>query len=167
METITYKNQVKKPFKKLGFSYLDTAEIVVSLRQLLIEYQIHYQKLRIYHWNVQGPEFFELHNEFENEYTKVQEQIDIIAERIRVFGQNPAISLTETIKNAKIQENVEAMNAKSMVLDILKDFGILHGTMLDVLDASFNIGDIATEKIITDFIQELEKRNWMFSSWLK
>lgn len=167
METILNDNTITKPFKKLGFSYLDAAEIIVNLRQLLIEYQIHYHKLRNYHWNVQGSDFFELHKEFEDEYIKVQKQIDIIAERINVFGQQPQMTLNDVVKNSKIKENMDIVHSRDMVEDILIDFGILHGTMLEVLNASLKIGDIATENIITEFIQDLEKRNWMFTSWLK
>lgn len=158
---------ITKPFKKLGFSYLDAAEIIVNLRQLLIEFQVHYHKLRNYHWNVQGSDFFELHKEFEDEYIKVQEQIDIIAERINVFGQQPQMTLKDVVKNSKIEENMEIIHSRDMVEDILLDYGILHDTMLEVLNASLKIGDVATEQIITEFIKDLEKRNWMFTAWLK
>jgi len=167
METTINEKSIKKPFKKLGFSSLDAAEIIVNLRQLLIEYQVHYHKLRNYHWNVQGSDFFELHKEFEDEYVKVQEQIDIIAERINVFGQQPQMTLNEVVKNSKIKENPNILHAKEMVEDVLADFNILHDTMLEALNASLNIGDAATEQIITEFIRDLEKRNWMFTSWLK
>jgi len=158
---------LEKPFKKLGFNYLDAAEIIVNLRQLQIEYQVHYHKLRNYHWNVQGSDFFELHKEFENEYIKVQEQIDIIAERMNVFGKQQQMTLNEVVKNSKIKELIDVAGSRNMVEDILIDFGILHDTMLEVLNASLNIGDAATEQIITEFIRDLEKRNWMFTSWLK
>ena len=48
MENTINKSTVKskKAYKKLGFTYLETAEIVVALNQLLANYQIHYQKLR-------------------------------------------------------------------------------------------------------------------------
>ena len=35
-----------------------------QLNTLLADYQVHYQKLRNYHWNVRGPMFFELHLKF-------------------------------------------------------------------------------------------------------
>ena len=56
---------------------METAEIVVSLNTLLANYQVFYNKLRNFHWNIEGPEFFELHEEFENEYNTVKENIDI------------------------------------------------------------------------------------------
>ena len=167
METITL-NKKQKSFRKLGFTYLETAEIVVALKQLFANYQIHYHKLRNFHWNVESHDFFELHQEFENEYNKVQERIDIIAERIRVFGLKPAISIEETIEMSEIQQvKSNRMEATDMVHEVLKDFDILHDKMLDVLNASLEAGDNVTEQIITEFMRDLEKRNWMFTSWSK
>lgn len=42
----------KKSYKKLGVTYLETAEIVIPLNQLLSNYIVHYQKLRNFYWNV-------------------------------------------------------------------------------------------------------------------
>lgn len=88
METLTKKTNTspKKTYRKLGFTYLETAEIVVHLKELIANYIVHYHKLRNFHWNVDGADFFELHQEFENEYNVVKENIDVLAERIRVFG---------------------------------------------------------------------------------
>ncbi len=167
METITLDKK-QKSFRKLGFTYLETAEIVVALKQLFANYQIHYHKLRNFHWNVESHDFFELHQEFENEYNKVQERIDIIAERIRVFGLKPAITIEETIEMSEIQQvKSNRMEATDMVHEVLKDFDILHDKMLDVLNASLEAGDNVTEQIITEFMRDLEKRNWMFTAWSK
>ena len=54
-----------------------------------------------------------------------------------------------------------------MVHEVLKDFDILHDKMLDVLNASLEAGDNVTEQIITEFMRDLEKRNWMFTAWSK
>ena len=43
---------LKKAYKKLGFTYLETAEIIVALNDLFVNYQVHYHKLRSFHWNV-------------------------------------------------------------------------------------------------------------------
>ena len=39
--------------------------------------------------------------------------------------------------------------------------------MLDVVNASLETGDIGTENLIADYILGLEKRHWMFNSWVK
>ncbi len=164
METIKSEN---KTFKKLGFTYLETAEIVVTLNTLLANYQVFYNKLRNFHWNIEGPEFFELHEEFENEYNKVKEYIDITAERIRVFGVKPNFTLQKTMELATIKEEKKNLSAIEMVREVLQDYEILHDNMLDGINASLETGDIATEQMLTDFIRNIEKRNWMFTSFLK
>ena len=173
METVKTEN---KTFKKLGFTYLETAEIVVNLNTLLANYQVFYNKLRNFHWNVEGPEFFELHEEFEKEYNQVQKNIDTIAERIiplvneariPVFGVKPNFTLEKTLELSKIKEDKKNLSAIEMIREILRDYEILHNSMLDGINASLETGDVATERMLTNFIQELEKRNWMLTSYLK
>lgn len=163
------KTEIKnnKTFKKLGFSHLDTAEIIVTLNTLLADYQVFYNKLRNFHWNIEGPEFFELHEEFEKEYNTVKKNIDIVAERIRVFGIKPNFTLKKTLELSKIEENQKNRSAIEMVRGVLKDFEILHDDILSAIGASLDTGDSATEQMLTDFLRELEKRNWMFTSYLK
>ncbi len=163
--TETVKKQ--KSYKKLGFTYLETAEIVVSLNQLLSNYIVHYHKLRMFHWNVEGGDFFELHEQFEIEYNEVKLQIDIIAERIRVFGLKPKHTLRQHIELSKIEEAEGERIPTAMVQEILKDFGILHNALLDLIDAALKTGDAATEELATEFIRRLEKRHWMFTAWSK
>jgi len=167
METIAIDKK-QKTFRKLGFTYLETAEIVIALKHLFANYQIHYNKLRNFHWNVESQDFFELHQEFENEYNKVNEHIDIIAERIRVFGLKPSMSIEDTLEMSDIKQvPSEKMEASDMVYELIKDYGILHDKMLDVVNAALESGDNVTEQIITEFMKDLEKRNWMFTSWSK
>ncbi|MDF0707821.1 Dps family protein [Flagellimonas okinawensis] len=164
MEAIKAKN---KTFKKLGFTYLETAEIVVSLNTLLANYQVFYNKLRNFHWNIEGPDFFELHEEFENEYNTVKENIDEVAERIRVFGVKSNFTMKKTLELSKIEEQEKNLSALEMVREVLHDYEILHDSMLDAVNASLETGDVVTENMLTEFMTELEKRHWMFTSFLK
>nr|WP_299342699.1 DNA starvation/stationary phase protection protein [Allomuricauda sp.] len=169
MEIIKEQSNIKrnKEFKKLGFTYLETAEIVINLNTLLANYQVFYNKLRNFHWNIEGPEFFELHQEFENEYNTVKENIDIVAERIRVFGIKPYFTLKKTMELSDIKETEKNLTAIEMVREVLKDFEVLHENMMSALGASLDTGDVTTEQMLTDFLRALEKRNWMFTSYLK
>lgn len=158
---------INKSYKKLGFTYLDTSEIVVSLKKLMANYQVHYFKLRNYHWNVEGPDFFELHEEFEKDYNRVKVNIDDIAERIRVFGLKPMLSITDVQKLSDVKETNINMTPLDMVRDVLKDYEIIHSSLLDTLNASLETGDSATEYFINELIRDIEKRNWMYTSWCK
>ncbi|AEM70671.1 Ferritin Dps family protein [Allomuricauda ruestringensis DSM 13258] len=164
MEAIKAKN---KTFKKLGFTYLETAEIVVSLNTLLANYQVFYNKLRNFHWNIEGPDFFELHEEFEKEYNTVKVNIDIVAERIRVFGVKSNFTMKKTMELSKIKEQEKNLSALEMVREVMHDYEILHDSMLDGVNAALETGDVVTENMLTEFMTELEKRHWMFTSYLK
>ena len=155
------------PYKKLGFTYLETAEIVVALNRLMANYHMHYHKLRSFHWNVEGTDFFELHQQFKVEYNEVKIQIDTIAERIRVFGIKPIHTLKKYSELSEIKETEKPMSSMAMVKEILNDFNILHHALLDVVNAALNTGDIVTEHMITEFLNRLEKRHWMFTAWSK
>ncbi|MBL3655743.1 Dps family protein [Fulvivirga sediminis] len=152
-------------YKKLGFSKPETAEIVNTLNQLLANYHVHYQKLRNYHWNVKGPDFFDIHEKFEEQYNQAKLNIDDIAERIRVFGYTPMSTLKEYLENSEIKETGSDMDGMSMVREILSDFEILLSYMVNVADAAIDVGDVGTENMINAFVEEMEKSHWMFTAF--
>lgn len=152
---------------KLGFSEEETKEVVDALNKLLANYQVHYQKLRNFHWNVVGKDFFELHNQFEAEYDAVKLQIDEIAERIRVFGTKPISTMAGYLETSEIEEAGEDTNAEEMVAEILKDFELLFSFLVDTIEAAGEIGDSATEDMATGYLKRLEQRHWMFTAWSK
>jgi starvation-inducible DNA-binding protein len=45
-----------------------------------------YVKSRNFHWNVEGPQFSELHQLFERQYEQLDESMDEIAERAGALG---------------------------------------------------------------------------------
>lgn len=163
----TDKTIIKSQPKKLGFTLDETSQVVVNLKQVLADFQVFYHKLRKFHWNVEGPDFFELHEEFENEYNTVAKNIDIIAERMRVFNIKPMLSMEDIVKVSNLKELEEPVSGTAMVSEILKDYEIMHSNLLDLLNTSLEIGDNVTEQIVTDIMRTIEKRNWMFTSWCK
>ena len=167
METTVQKDKKKKRvFSKLGYSKLQTAEIVAAMNQLLADYSVHYQKLRNYHWNVKGQDFFDIHEQFEEQYNEAKVNIDDIAERIRVFGQTPMSTMGDYLDNAEIKETGPDLEAMDMVREILKDYLILLEKMFDVIDIAIENGDSGTEDMIKGFVTYVEKNHWMFTSFL-
>lgn len=166
METEEKLKKVKKPFKKLGFSKLETAEIVQNLNLLLANYHVHYQKLRNYHWNVKGPDFFDIHEQFEVAYNEAIKNIDDIAERIRVFGQTPMSTLKEYLETSEIKETAPNLTSNEMVKEILNDFEILLSFMAEVVDAAIDIGDVGTEDMVKEFMKGIEKTHWMLTAFI-
>lgn len=140
---------------------------VDRLNQLLINYQVHYQNLRLFHWNVKGPFFFVLHDKFEELYRDAAEKIDEIAERVLSLEGTPKGSLNNIVANADVESHAEEAEANDMVKAIITGNKKLIANLDSVLEAANEANDEGTIDLFTSYIQELEKQNWMFKSYLK
>ncbi len=142
-------------------------KVVDKLNQLLINYQVHYQNLRLFHWNVKGPFFFILHEKFEELYRDVAEKVDEVAERILSLEGTPQGSLKNILSRADIESKDEVEDANAMVESIVNGHHILIKNLKEVLEEAEKVGDEGTLDLFTSYIQELEKENWMFKSYLR
>lgn len=151
----------------LGFTKLDKAEVITALNQLLADYEIHYQKLRNFHWNVVGPDFFDLHDKFEGLYHDAHGKIDEIAERIRIFDSRPYSTFHDFLTHGTIKEVKKELTAMQMVNEVLNDFQVLIQDITHVVSIAQNTGDIGTEDLMMNFLKYLEKQHWMLKSFIK
>ena len=151
---------------KLGWTAEETHRITQVLNDLLSNYSVHYQKLRNYHWNVKGSDFFDLHEQFETQYNEARLYIDDIAERIRVFGQTPRSTMKEYLQTAEIKETSSDLLSDIMVREILSDYRILLQYMFQVVDVAVEHRDSGTEEMVKVFINSIEKHHWMLTAFL-
>lgn len=154
-------------FRKLGFSKTETQKVVEKLNLLLANYHMHYQKLRNFHWNVLGHDFFDIHEKFEELYNLSKKNIDDIAERIRVFGHTPMSNMSDYLEHAEIEESPTDLMADDMVREILSDFQFLLSFMVEADEAAQEIGDFGTIDMMNDFVKDMEKYHWMLTSFLE
>ncbi|MFT3884274.1 MAG: DNA starvation/stationary phase protection protein [Flavobacteriales bacterium] len=139
--------------------------IVAALNELLGNYQVHYQKLRNYHWNVKGSDFFDLHVELEAQYMEAQEHIDLIAERVRVFRMRPLSTFAEYLDASSIKEDGTVPDPDKMVKNLLADYVALLDQCVAGVDVAVELNDLGTEKMLKDFIGKIEKHHWMLSAF--
>jgi starvation-inducible DNA-binding protein len=152
--------------KKLGFSYLETAEIVIKMNQLLSNYQIHFHRLQNFTWNVRGRAFFELHDKFGEMYHRTFDNINKIAERIRVFNQLPVSQMREALEISELKDSPAKLTGEEMVKQLTNDFEILLSFLVEATDVAAANGDVGTTEMLNGFIQDLEKDHWMLNAWL-
>lgn len=155
-----------KAYRKLGFTKQETGKVVEKMNLLLANYHLFYQKLRNFHWNVQGHDFFDIHEKFEEMYNMAIEQIDEVAERVRVFGHTPMSNLSDYMEHSEIKEAGTNVEADKMVSYVLDDMLVLVSFMVEVDEEAAAIGDIGTIDMMNDFVKEMEKYHWMFTSFL-
>ena len=149
----------------LHWSADERKRITAKLNALLANYQIHYQKLRNYHWNVTGSDFFDVHAELELQYQEAQLNIDLIAERIRVFHERPFSTYREFLKEGSIAEDGTVPPSEKMVNNLLADYTALLDLSVEAVDEAVELHDMGTEEMVKGFIKQLEKHHWMLSAF--
>lgn len=151
---------------KLGWSTEEIDNITHALNSVLANYSVHYQKLRNFHWNVKGSDFFDLHDAFEKQYMDALEHIDQIAERIRIFGETPFSTMQEYLKHSEIKEGSTQITSDLMVRELLNDYRVLLQYMSAAIDVAAEQNDSGTESMLKSFVKKIEKYHWMFTAFL-
>lgn len=149
----------------LGFSKEKVAPTGVALNQLLADYQVYYQNLRNFHWNVSGHNFFDLHEKFEELYTDARAKIDEIAERILTLRLRPVSTLTAYLEMAKVTEYGRELDDEEMVRKLLENHKVIIADMRVVLEEADKITDEGTIDMIGGFLSNFEKLSWMLDAW--
>lgn len=152
----------------MSFLNLDkekTNAIAKDLNLLLADYHLYYQKLRNFHWNITGRDFFILHEKFEEMYNDTQVKIDEIAERILTLRFRPVSNYSEYLEKSSLKESATSLTDVEMIETILKD----HSTILKQLRATLNqaadANDEGTADLLTGYIADIEKTSWMLDAW--
>lgn len=137
-----------------------------SLNSLLANYQIYYQNLRGFHWNIRGKHFFELHTKFEELYNDAAIKIDEVAERILTIKGTPLHSFADYIEISDLQPERNVTEGEACVKAIVDNLESIVEQQKQVRILAEDNGDMATGDMMATFIEEQEKTLWMYRAWL-
>ena len=149
----------------LGLDEKKTVNTVKELNVLLADYHLYYQKLRNFHWNVMGKNFFDLHVKFEELYEDAKTKVDDIAERVLTLRFQPTSNLSDYLEISSIKESPSNISDSDMINTLLNDHGILLKQLRKVSESAENGGDDGTIDLMGGYIRELEKTSWMLDAW--
>jgi len=135
-----------------------------KLNELLANYQMMYQNLRGFHWNIKGNQFFELHLKFEELYNDINLKVDEIAERILALDNTPLHTFTAYQKYASIKEKSAITEGKKILKILIEDFKSLIVLQREILKLADKCGDEGTNTLLTDYITQQEKTIWMLNA---
>ena len=150
----------------LGIKPEEIQKTTDSLNELLANYQVYYQNLRRFHWNIKGKEFFDLHVKFEDLYNEAKVNIDEIAERILTLRKTPMGTMANYLKESKITEK-ETLDSETMVITILENHSVLIKAMRKVLDNASSAKDEGTTDLVAGFLSTMEKNSWMLDAYIQ
>ncbi len=151
---------------QIGLNENRSNELAKELNTLLANYQMFYQNLRGFHWNIQGPSFFELHAKFEELYDDAVLKVDEIAERVLTLGETPYHTFTAYLQHSSIKEAANVKDGQGTVSTTLANLKTLLEIERRILELSAEAGDEGTNSQMSDYITQQEKTVWMLSAYL-
>ena len=138
-----------------------------SLKTLLATNFAYYLKAHGFHWNVEGPDFSELHGFFQEIYEDAYSAIDPTAEYIRYLGEYSPASFERFGELTEISGQTKIPRARLM----LEELKANNDQMLDLLNRCFAEANDANEQGIANFVAERlsahGKYRWQLTSYLK
>jgi starvation-inducible DNA-binding protein len=139
-----------------------------SLKILLATEYAFVIKAQFFHWNVEGPDFAQLHEFFGEIYNEVYDNsIDRTAEYIRVLDDYTPGSFERFSELSQIRGQVKVPRARLMIEELLAD----NQTMIALLNQVFQECEQENEEGIANFVAERidahGKHGWMLRSFLK
>lgn len=153
----------------IGLSDKQREAVVKILNTVLADEFVLYTKSRRFHWNVEGPDFSELHDLFEKHYEQLGEIVDQVAERARALGGIAAGSLEEYLKLTRLKEEPgKSYDARGMIGALLADHeAVIRSLRKDLETCSKEHGDEGTMDFLTGLMQEHEKTAWMLRAYVR
>ncbi|WP_017728825.1 Dps family protein [Halalkalibacterium ligniniphilum] len=142
-------------------------KVSAILNKQIANWSILFVKLHNYHWYVKGPQFFTLHDKFEELYNEASTHIDELAERLLALKGQPVATMREFLEISSISEAKGGETADEMVAEISKDFDTIIDELKEGMEAADSLGDETTADMLLAIHQSLEKHNWMLRSFLK
>ncbi|KSU89300.1 DNA starvation/stationary phase protection protein [Bacillus sp. VT 712] len=136
------------------------------LNQQIANLNVFYTKLHRFHWYVKGPQFFTLHEKFEELYTETAADIDEYAERLLAIGGQPVATLKGFLSLATLSEEGNEQTAHEMIESVVNDYLILVQQLKVGIKIAEEANDHVTADLFIGTVGRFEKHIWMLNAFL-
>ena len=139
----------------------DTGPIAEGLSDVLADTYALTIKTHGYHWNVEGPLFYALHNLTEEQYEEMFEAADTLAERIRAIGHLAPMKLATIFSGKRIVDLDATPSAGEMCHDLAADHERLAHRMHALIRLAEERNDMVTGDLAVARATFHEKAAWV------
>ena len=127
----------------------------------------YYLKAHYFHWNVEGPDFGELHEFFSNIYEDSYSAVDPIAEYIRTTDEYAPGSLSRFLELTQIPDQTKVTRARLMLEELLADTQTMINLSRQVFEAAAAKGREDVANFAAERQSQHGKYQWQLKSYLK
>ena len=138
-----------------------------DLKTYLASTFAYYLKAHLFHWNVEGSDFGELHKFFQEIYEDSYSAIDQIGEYIRTEDEYAPGSFERFQELSQISGQTKIPRARLMLQELLADTQTMKDASKNLFDAATQVG----REDIANFAAERQSQHgkyyWQLKSYLK
>ena len=124
-------------------------------------------KAQNFHWNCEGPLFYQLHLLFERVYEEVYGSIDTFAEQLRALQVYTPASLAKFSMLTKVEDENSVPDFHGMLNELLED----SERMANIFRITFTMAEQAGDHGLSNFLADRQdahkKHSWFLRSSLK
>jgi starvation-inducible DNA-binding protein len=124
-------------------------------------------KSQNFHWNCEGPLFYQLHLLFERIYDEVYGSIDQFAEEIRALQVYTPASYSKFSMLTRVEDENAVPEWMDMVKELLMDSDKMAEIFKILFDMAEQNGDHGLSNFLADRQDAHKKHSWMLRSTLK
>jgi starvation-inducible DNA-binding protein len=138
-----------------------------ALKQFLASTFAYYLKAHYFHWNVESPDFYQLHKFFQKIYEDAYSAVDITAEYIRTTDEYAPGSFERFQELSLVPGQTKVPRARLMIEELLAD----TQTMLDLCKNLYDEAAKEGREDVANFAAERQSKHgiyyWQLKSSLK
>jgi starvation-inducible DNA-binding protein len=124
-------------------------------------------KAQNYHWNVEGSDFYQLHQLFETIYNEVYGAVDAFAENIRKIKAYTPASLERFSALTAISDEVEVLEPSAMIAELLADAEKMQEIMKVLFTEAEARGENGLSNFLADRQDAFAKHAWFLRATAK
>ena len=136
-------------------------EITAGLGEVLADTYRLVLKTHGYHWNVEGPLFYSIHQLTEEQYKDLFEAADTLAERMRALGVLAPFTLGQITADSLVRDADALPSARGMVEDLASDHERVAARFRDLSEKADDLHDPSTADLCNGRGAFHDKAAWM------
>lgn len=138
--------------------------IASGLADVLADTYMLTYKTHAYHWNVEGPLFYSIHNLTEGQYEDMFAAADDLAERIRAVGQMAPMTMGDIRDRSIVDDSKSAPSAGEMCQTLADDHERIAHRLHALIKVAGEQNDPVTEDLATTRSAFHEQAAWMLKA---
>lgn len=143
-------------------------KLVALLNQSLASLSDLFMQLKQAHWNIKGIEFIAMHKLLDELAEQIEEQVDIVAERITALGGTALGTVQQTAQQTELRiYPIDIFFIAQHIEQLVHNIALLAKLSRKNMELTEELQDMATNDVYIDIVRLLEHQLWLLEAHIQ